>query len=225
MADPIIPNGIRAQLILQGNSGLPEDRFVTTWAFLRGTGLDYQTAAPGVAQVLHAFMTSTQTNGSKLDSFLSPAVDKTAGKLVIKTYDLGEDPPREPITFLEDFASPSSANGLPAEVAVCGSFVSFRNLKRNRGRIYFGPLSTGALTSEAPLYRVRPSNTIITTLAQALEQLQIASFTQGLTWCVLSQADAELKPITEGWVDDAFDTQRRRGEDAVGRTTWSVPQP
>jgi len=34
--------------------------------------------------------------------------------------------------------------------------------------------------------------------------------------------DAELRIVTAGWVDNAFDTQRRRGEDASSRLSWNA---
>lgn len=225
MADPIIPNGIRAQLILQGKSGLPEDRFVTTWAFLRGTGVSYEDAAPLVAQTMDGFMMGTRDSGRDLESYLSPAVKTGTGAVIVKTYDLGQPPPREPDEFLLDIvAAPSSSNGIPAEVAVCGSFYSFRNLPRSRGRIYWGPFNTGVLMNGTN-GRVKPDTVFVDTLAQSLDAVKTQSQATGLTWCILSQRDAELKPVTNGWVDDAFDTQRRRGEEPISRVEWGTALP
>jgi hypothetical protein len=50
----------------------------------------------------------------------------------------------------------------------------------------------------------------------------MASDTSGPRWCVLSQVDAQLKIVTAGWVDNAFDTVRKRGERADVRYSWAV---
>jgi hypothetical protein len=40
------------------------------------------------------------------------------------------------------------------------------------------------------------------------------------SWSVWSRKNANTKLVTGGFVDNAFDTQRRRGEKASGRQTW-----
>lgn len=225
MADPVIPRGIRAQLIMHGRSGLPEDRFVTTWAFLRNTDQSYADSAQAVADRLAAFISNTGANAQSLEMFLSPAVLRGADALEVRTYDLANGVPRAPTVFTYDINTGAPTGGLPAEVAVCGSFYAERNLPRQRGRVYFGPLGTSASAVDNN-GRIVASPAIRDTLAAALEALKLGNEgpNQPL-WCVLSQADATMRMVTEGWVDDAFDTQRRRGEAPQQRVMWGQVIP
>lgn len=88
---------------------------------------------------------------------------------------------------------------------------------RRRGRIYIGPLKTTTSTNG------RPNSTAITTLATASSALGIdLNAVADTTWCVWSPTSGTAVPITDGWVDNAFDTQRRRGWDPTSRTTYFV---
>jgi hypothetical protein len=40
-------------------------------------------------------------------------------------------------------------------------------------------------------------------------------------WCVWSVADQIAVPVANGWIDNAFDVQRRRGVDYTSRTLWA----
>ena len=43
------------------------------------------------------------------------------------------------------------------------------------------------------------------------------------TWVQLSRVAANTHVVTNGWVDNAFDTQRRRGEEADQRLLFPIP--
>lgn len=225
MADPVIPNGIRAQVVLGGKSGLPEDSFVTTWAFLRNSGSTFELQAEQAALQLQEFWTLQATTNAMVD-FLSPAVVRSPSSLVVKLYDLEQTAPREPIEFAYEIPVPGGSSvGLPAEVAVCLSFYSERNLPRSRGRVYIGPLSQQS-AEVGTNGRVHPSDTLVETLATAANRMRNSAMGPDQPqWAILSQRDAALKLVTNGWVDDAFDTQRRRGEIATERTIWGDGVP
>jgi hypothetical protein len=53
-------------------------------------------------------------------------------------------------------------------------------------------------------------------------QQSIAALGTGYDWCVYSPTSNMLFPISQIWVDDAWDTQRRRGVKATTRTTYNV---
>lgn len=225
MADPILPGGYRAQCILQGRSNLPEDRFITSWAFKGPEVEPNPVAATQIANMLRDFWTvPTPPIATKPTDFLGTQVQRGAGALKINVYGLALAPPREAFEFEFNIPGSDPSNGLPSEVAICCSFFAGRNLPRSRGRIYFGPLTTGTATADGdPRIKVAP--TIPLMLVGQMAKLQADSQVSGEgrpKWCVLSQADAELKEVTAGWVDDAFDTQRRRGEEAKNRTTWAA---
>jgi hypothetical protein len=42
------------------------------------------------------------------------------------------------------------------------------------------------------------------------------------TLAVWSPSNGDAVPVTDGWVDNAWDTQRRRGIDRTARSTWTV---
>lgn len=220
MADPIIDNAVRAQCIFQGPSGLAEDRYVTSWAFIRSTigSAGQEEQSDEVAERLREFWLEETTN-AQATVFQSMAGDLAPGGLQIRTYDLGQSPPREPRVY--DFSLPGAGNSsLPREVAVTMSFFADRNLPRQRGRVFIGPVSVNAMTvgGGGP----RPTENLRNTLAASAERLSSLGMGVGdqMQWAVLSPTDAEIRPVTAGWIDDAFDTQRRRGESPTTRTAW-----
>lgn len=138
-----------------------------------------------------------------------------------KVYNRADPEPRAPVAEgVYSFASAPSGNSLPTEVALCGSFQGQKTSgvpqARRRGRIYFGPI---VATQIAPT--ARPSSTLVTALAQALDDLKTASDGAATwTWCVWSTVTGTNVPISDGWVDDEFDVQRRRGRIATSRTIY-----
>jgi hypothetical protein len=210
MADPQIPGGIRVLSILQSVTGLPEDVFVNTWAFrtasgTRATDGELNEAAVKIADFFGANV--TLTNASVNDQ-MSGEIDPTACEL--KVYRMDDPPPREPEVYPLPWSPQANGTVLPAEVALCMSFYSGRNIVGRRGRVYLGPWQDQVLTpAEEP---ARPQNTVLQTIMAAGERLMTPEGTT--VWCVLAgsgSGTAALHPVTGGWVDDAFDTQRRRG--------------
>lgn len=120
---------------------------------------------------------------------------------------------------------PLLGTNLPAEVSVVGSFNAdisgvleevgvTRPRSRRRGRIYIGPLQDNILF-EAGSGICRPSNTFTLDLRTAMNSLRLQALSE---WGVWSRADAAINEVVRVWTDDAFDTQRRRGEAATGKT-------
>lgn len=131
---------------------------------------------------------------------------------------------------------------MPREVAVCVSFHGdltnipqsipggppgpegdTRPAARRRGRLYIGPLST-ATGGEDPDLGSRPTSTFRNKVRDCASRL--ANHNNGLPdqpqWCVLSQRNDAVYPVIGGWVDDAWDTQRRRGLAPTVRSVFSV---
>jgi hypothetical protein len=131
-------------------------------------------------------------------------------------------------------ASASPGNlALPREVALCGSFHGdlsgvaeegagdTRPRARRRGRIYVGPLNVAATdsTNGSANGGALPSGFFIGRLAAAFAEFTAAAIEdEGGRWVVASRADNAVYPVTAGWVDNEFDTQRRRGLDPSART-------
>lgn len=140
----------------------------------------------------------------------------------LKAYDLADPTPRAPVLELVfSLASAPAGGGLPPEVALCMSFQGVRQSgipqSRRRGRIYFPFIISTNNGSDG-----RPIGTLVTALVAAGDALLAASLASATwEWCVLSTvAGVSMVPITNGWVDNEWDTQRRRGRLATSRTTF-----
>nr|CRY96720.1 hypothetical protein [uncultured prokaryote] len=145
---------------------------------------------------------------------------------LIKVYDQADPEPRGPL--LETTFSMTGLSGdtaLPAEVALVASFQADPQSgvpqARRRGRIYVS--GWGAATN-AP--DGRPKQTLITALNNAIASLQTDIFAIGtgtdlVLWGVYSRTSDSFAKITNGWVDNSWDTQRRRGISPTARTTWT----
>jgi hypothetical protein len=226
MADPQIDNVVRAQCIWKGPSNLPTDRYVTTWAFVRSSsGVKNAGAQSGeVANRLLEFWNEPPEGESSVASFI-PANIRANG-LEIRTYDLGQPTSEgnERIPTIYNFPSEgaNAAPPLPREVAVTLSFFAEVNRPRKRGRVYVGPLTTAAMSSNE-------NGTVSAALQGALRAsaLRLSTWGMGLgdemVWGVLSQMDDEINVVTAGWIDNAFDTIRSRGQDPSSRVTFKEP--
>lgn len=132
---------------------------------------------------------------------------------------------------------------LPSEVACC---LSFKNMTsgatppaRRRGRIFFGPLGPAAIDDTGDI--ARPIQRLQDTLHSAGSTMRDALTANGTPWVVYSRpyegraageavrADGtplpaiaarlgSSLPVTHLWIDNAFDTIRKRGERATART-------
>jgi len=141
--------------------------------------------------------------------------------LQFKTYDMTQPEPRVPVSDIIASGSPDNTGCLPPEVSLCMSFqapaVSGTPQARRRGRVYL-PFFKSSLNGNDG----RPSSTIISTLVAAGTALLAASG-DGITgpeWSVYSPTDNAAVAVTEGWVDNEWDTQRRRGRPYTSRTTF-----
>lgn len=232
MADAVIPGVVRAQVVLHGRSGKPEDRFVNTFGFRATDGVSEisETHYDAIAAALQELYTvDAPVGGYSLAELLSGTAISDTKPADVRMYDLGQPagdptagiPPR--VVHLRSFALPalSPSATLPNEIALVGSFYADRNLPRYRGRIYWGPLLGGTNVSLASTVQadVVPTGTAIDVLQSALKRLaQNAT----VDWCVISQKDAQARSVLAGWVDNRFDVQRRRGTAASARTAWSA---
>lgn len=120
--------------------------------------------------------------------------------------------------------------GAPSELAVVLSFHSqysglteeaggTRPKSRHRGRLYIGPLCKESWDVEATTNRVKVIDGLKTTIGAAAAAMINAGTAGEPKWAQWSRKNAELQPVVGGWVDDAFDIQRRRGEKSKTRTT------
>jgi len=199
------------QMVMQGVSLLPEDRFINTLHF----------SESGVG--------SFDSFASVLAVDLKSAWDPLGGiyptEQVIRPYQIliynPDDPkPRKPWVDSTGAVptgtlSSGSSGSLPTEVALCLSYYGISNTKRNRGRIFIGPVQAGWNDSSRPLVQLR---TALLDLADRLSDVG----TQSVDWQIVSRVAGTRQRIQEVWVDNAWDTQRRRGIAPTARSTRAV---
>lgn len=213
---------LRAMAVLQGGSGLAKDRYINTWHFYRAAGPLTPDTATNIGSSLDLFY-------AEIDGFIREDIDRADYRI----YDLGDSEPREP-TLVPAVAQPSGlGTPYPFEVATCLSFYGGRNLPRRRGRVYLGPLTEACAGTKGTNFEPGPSLAFRTAILDGAEAMAAAVRSAGgdgaASWCVYSPtADAEgadvlHHSVSDAWVDDAFDTQRRRGDAPTARTTRVIP--
>lgn len=145
---------------------------------------------------------------------------KTTDGLTWKAYDLADPQPRAPVREGARNLSPDNTGSLPPEVALVLSFqapkISGINQARRRNRIYLPFLKSSTNGTDG-----RPTAGVISALVGAATTLLAASGTTW-DWVVYSPTigSSSAEPVTDGWVDNEWDTQRRRGRPATSRSIW-----
>lgn len=224
----------KVQVTLPYLSGIPEDVVSNTfYARKRVAGMldpDDTEWIPGIQEGSLADLKTEITQfyydvfgAPGADGYLAPYIDKANCR--IKIYDMDDEPTRVP-HLDETFsftATPSITNKLPAEVAMAVSFsanvASGESAASKRGRIFLGGLGDGTVQdggSVAPRFKT----VFCTRVAAACELLQTNMYENGWHWVVYSPKLGTNSRIHRGWVDNAFDTQRRRGVNATARSAW-----
>lgn len=221
-----MPN-LYVQQVIPHRNLMPADAVVNTFHF---TGLDDTgDMISAIIGRLNAFWTDVPAGPSNaLNTFMSGELNLPGTR--IKVYDLSDPKPRAPIADESlglSQGTPVNTQNLPSEVALCSSYrgplESGQSPARRRGRIYIGPLNVGAAAGTGTTIS-RPSAAFRATVAAASRDLAEAS-TLGCAWAVWSGVNEGMTIIEYGWVDDAFDTQRRRGAAATTRSNWQVETP
>lgn len=214
----ILPGDMRCVVTLNMDSGLPEDAAVNVWHLLGTTSADPE-----------AITDQFVTFYGALGGILANVVDRTEDACQIQLYDLTDPEPRPPVYTRQFTISGSAAasSDLPAEVAICTSIaqppVPGFPAGRGRGRAYIGPLNTsvmGAGTGESQRVSSGTQDTIAGMTRALVEAL--AGTTGAPQLAIFSRTNNTLYPVLRGWVDNAFDTQRRRGVEATTRVTWAA---
>ena len=215
----------RVQVIIPYSSGVPTDVITNTWHF--ESLADESITSAKLATLfsrLQAFYGTVYTNTAikAMNGYLNPQ------NTVMKGYNLSDPKPR---TAVREAVTPINAGVLqfdttPAEASIVLSYHTAYESgipkASQRGRIYLGGLtaayfdpSIGARSSQVKL----ASRDLICTAATTL-------FTQTLSdewgWVVYSEKRGEHFAVAGGWVDNAIDTQRRRGQAATSTSLFST---
>jgi len=96
-----------------------------------------------------------------------------------------------------------------------------RPASRVRGRLYLGPFNSGVLATDSN-GRSEPSAAFRTDVLADATALP-GNLGADWGWEVFSKRSWSGNLVTHGYVDDAWDTQRRRGMRATTRSTFVVP--
>lgn len=232
---------IRADVAIAGASNLPEDESHNVFHFdVTGPTPDSGEIAD-MAEALTLFYIGN--DGGAVNAlttwYSTESVDVTPSP-IIRFYELPAvpGPVGSPIAEANVLGfTASSADALPHEVALALTFHAdltgipesvpggvvgpegdTHPRARRRGRIYLGPLNVNTVDGTSG----RPSASFRTSVAAAGVRLRdnLDLQTGGIQWVVFSPTDWVARPVVNGWVDNAFDTQRRRGVAASSRTTW-----
>lgn len=197
------------QVTLWPSNNLLADASTNTWA----VDADDVTALGLFHDELETFYTSIQGQYPSL-------VRQTDHEIV--SYNRADPTPRAPVLSTKfDFVGSPTGDSLPPECAMCVSFqgnpMSGSNQARRRGRVFIGPLRESTLHTDG-----RPTAATVTALKNAGQTL-LTNSNSATTWKwqVWSTAGNGDTQITNGWVDNEYDTQRRRGRVATSRTTFT----
>jgi hypothetical protein len=202
-----VPGLYAFQWSWQATSERPEDAITNTFHF---TNTDTVTDYDNVRDILENFYT-VEAAGSvnSLDSYMS--LFSITGNWTLKAYALEDPKPRQPVIQWQGTASPANISSLPAEVALVLSFQadieSGQIPARRRNRVYLGPFNDVA---NRPVGRPE-GNLVQTMLFQAKQMLLESQASVRWSWVAYSPTLDEAFPVSNGWVDNAWDTQRRRG--------------
>lgn len=199
------------QAVLWMDSGLAED-YATNTYHIETDDVDPLVGATD-------FFGNLVTYYRTFDEYLSAELQ---GTMAYRAYNLEEPEPRVPFYINGDSLIPG-ATRWPSEVSLCTSFaglpISGQVQARRRGRAYIGPLAAAAGDTATG----RPAAAFITALAAATDTLATVSLASlEYSWIVYSPTYGLKTTVQYGWVDNAFDTQRRRGLRATSRTTWTA---
>lgn len=199
----------KVQARIPMDSGLPNDAVVNTWHFVCEIGGSALTDA----------ITALDDFYGDVASMLS--YNCSFAGATYTAYDMSDPEPRAPVAIVEATDYTTGSTGAVPELALCLSFqgnrISGTPQARRRGRIYLGPLADITNTSTSPVVATAKVNQ----LKDAGAALLLASNTAtDWAWVVYSVADNDTVTVGSGWVDNAFDIQRRRGLEATYRVTF-----
>jgi len=212
---------VKAQCTYALDDALPENAMTNTWY------AQSLTATP--LTIATSFRVALETFYTSIDQSLYPITMSTT--MTMKFYDMADAEPRVPILTSSVTLTPSASNAFPNEVALCLSFageaVSGVPQARRRGRVYLGPLNGSSSFYTPTSSGIRPSPNILDIVLDACEAMQLGLSTSDVLFGVWSSTNREagmsvdnsFTPAVVAWMDDAYDTQRRRGPAAASRDT------
>lgn len=215
----------RVQVILPYRSGVPTDVITNTWHF---ESLDDESITSAKLATLYSRLVTFYNS-----VYAGSAIKGLAGYVnpllvVMKGYNLADPKPR---TAVRESVTPLTVgtqqnDTTPSEASIVLSFhtayASGIPKASQRGRIYLGGLGAsffdaGTLSGSSQVKQA--SREAITGAAGAL---YAGALSDKWGWSVYSDKRSQSFAVAGGWVDNAIDTQRRRGQAATTRSTFTT---
>jgi len=228
---------VRYAAVWRHASGLARDQVVNTFHVNQTT---LEPNLLGVRDAITAFYQVTPTGGVRpVSAYLSDLLLDYR----VKAYDVTTLPSGSPIMDQGPFVRATAAtlnDNMPSEVAACISYQGTPTggliQPRRRGRIYIGPFNTSARNTATGQTHT-PSLQMLTDFRLAYSKLtadcdpygELVVYSRPFAGRFGAVKDnGQPKPnlparpgttvdITQVWTDNAFDTQRRRGERATAK--------
>ena len=194
----------KMQIATEADTALVRDRMIITPHYNDlGAALDHQAILQSVVDSFQATLGGTV-------------------KVHAATYQDGRPKPNFPIAQYTTATGAPMQSTAPREVALCCSFYALNNRPRFRGRLYI-PLTMLHTKTASAAAGKRPTaqeqadcSAIVTNIAQSMKS-------NGVHWSVWSETDKIGREVTNWFVDDEWDIQRRRGTVSTSRTTGTAP--
>lgn len=192
----------RVQIAMAADTTLPRDRVVITPCFRHnGPVVDMQGFCSSLATAMATWMGAFGTGTREIR---------------VKSYDVEGTPPVYPDGDATANAGLVPATALPREVALCLSFYGDRNIPRRRGRLYIP-----AFVVASSVNSLRP---LLATRQRVADLVPVLAGAGGsdVDWIVWSKTERVAHKVTNWWVDDEWDIQRRRGLRSTTRDTGTT---
>lgn len=213
----------QARVVIPYKSGIPQDVVVNTMCF----EVDGDPGIAAVSLILDFYNTAVPATSGSIADLLHAYLDRSVDACRIEFYevnlatgDVGSPLAVVPWTLLGD----PDENNLPLEVAICTSFAAAPGVGTSpgtrKGRIYLGPFNQTVVTAgdDDP---TRPDSDALAIIQTATQRMVTNAAAGDITFVVWSRKDNAAYEIVRGWVDNAFDTQRRRGVEPSSRVVWN----
>lgn len=239
----------RFEVRLHSDTGFPEDDSVNVWHAAVDPLVSDATLNTAIDHLTSFYFADTDGAGpSRVGRFLSPTLKTGAGATTIRAWTFEptdtSSPSGGPVLgaprlIVEKGGESDWVNTtpLPEEVSVCLSMktVGYSTFPertsagapgpeddilpraRRRGRIFLGPLNAGVLATTSQ--RVTVGSDFIEQVVDSFDKLYTDMSANLTPLQVFSRADHAISKVNEIWIDNAFDTQRRRGLKPTTRRT------
>lgn len=220
----------------QRRSGKPEDAVMNTWHYIAPSGTPNSTDFGNWMNHYRSFIDSISTSwsGALSNSPIGITVEHTRLPQEKPPPGTGIGPPVS--TGALGFTVGPATVGYPAEVSVCITLDAAsvldsevgagdtRPAARKRNRKYIGPLSVNTGESEPTTNETRVSSTFRNLLSQKFVEHMVTGM-KAAGWAITTFSPTlwQVFPPHKIWVDNAFDTQRRRGEAPTLRLETPTP--